>query len=107
MDREKWWAIIPAGAMLSLTALLFVSDQGSWPAVVLFTGLAITFGLVATLVQPGRPQRAWAWWPAGALAVLAVIVAASAQPLTGIVWPILLISAGALLIVWTFFGKRA
>lgn len=105
-DRTRWWAIIPGGVLVSLALLIAVSQQNAWGAVVLFGGMAATFGLVALLVRPGEAPRSWAWWPAGSLAVLALIVATTAGPLTGLVWPILLIGAGLVMVASTMLRKN-
>jgi len=106
-DRTRWWAIIPGGVLVSLALLILLSQQGSWPAVILFGGMAVTFSLVALLAGPADKPRTWAWWPAGSLAVLAVIVATTTGPLPGLIWPILLIGSGLLMVVWTLFRKNA
>jgi hypothetical protein len=105
-DRTRWWAIIPGGALVSLALLILFSNQGSWAAMILFGGLAATFGLVALLAPADRP-RTWAWWPAGSLAVLSIIVSASLQPLQGWVWPLALIVAGLVMVGWSFFRRNA
>jgi hypothetical protein len=105
-DRVKWWAIIPAGVLSSIAIMILTSFSDAWPPVILFGGMAITFGMVAILVQPGERQRSWAWYPAGAMAVLALLVATTAGPLPGLVWPILLIAAGVVMVGWTFVTKR-
>lgn len=107
LDRQRWWAIIPGGAVLSIAIMLLFAQTGSWPAVILFGGLAVSFGLVAITAQPPERSRAWAWVPALAMVVLAFIVAATTSPLPGIIWPILLIGVGLVLVAWTFFAKRA
>ena len=76
-------------------------------AVFLFGGMAITFGLVALLTVPNERPRTWAWWPAGVMAVLALIVATTSSPLPGFIWPILLIGAGLLMVAWTLVAKRS
>jgi len=106
LDRERWWAIIPGGAVLSIAIMILFAQTGSWPAVILFGGLALSFGLVAITARAGDRSRAWAWYPALAMVVLAVIVASTATPLPGILWPILLIAAGVAMVGWTLLGKR-
>ncbi len=107
LDRQRWWAIIPGGAVLSIAIMLLFTNTEPWPAVILFGGLAVSFGLVAITAQPPEHSRAWAWYPAVAMVALAFIVAATASPLPGVIWPILLIGAGLALVAWTFFAKRA
>jgi hypothetical protein len=106
LDRARWWAIIPGGAVLSIAIMLLFAQNGSWPAVILFGGLAMSFGLVAITARPPERSRAWAWYPAVALVVLATIVVITAGPLPGIIWPIVLIGAGLVLVAWTLVGKR-
>jgi uncharacterized membrane protein HdeD (DUF308 family) len=107
-DRSRWWAIIPGGVMASVAALVLFESLGeAWPVVILFGGMAITFGLVAILTGPEEKPRAWAWYPAAVMAVLAVIMGITAGPLPGIVLPVLLIAAGLVMVGWTFLAKRS
>ena len=89
-DANRWWAIIPAGALLSmgLTSLVDDATRGGGGAVFLL-GLAATFFVLTRL--PVHAQ-AWAIYPAGALAVLAVLALT-----TGGSWvvPVVLIGVGA------------
>ena len=107
LDRQRWWAIIPGGTLLSIAIMLLFAQTGSWPAVILFGGMAVSFGLVALTARPPAHPRAWAWYPAMGMVVLATIVAATAGPLPGIIWPILLIGSGLVLVAWTLVGRRA
>jgi len=107
-DRSRWWAIIPGGVMASVTVLVLVEPLGeAWPVVIFFGGMAATFALVALLTGPDEKTRTWAWYPAGVLGVLAVIMGITAGPLPGITFPILLIAAGVVMVGWTFLAKRS
>ncbi len=106
-DRVKWWAIIPGGVLVSLAIMLIAGANDNWAPVILFAGMAVTFGLVATMNEPGGRPRTWAWYPAGAMAVLAVIIASTSGPLTGLIWPILLIGAGLVMVAWTLVARRS
>jgi len=72
VDRERWWAIIPAGTLMSLAVVAGLSSwaPGYDPTWVLFLGLALTFGVIYLL--PGT-ARAWAIYVALACLVLAVL----------------------------------
>lgn len=89
-DANRWWAIIPAGALLAmgLTALVDDATRGGGGAVFLL-GLAATFFVLTRLPQHAQ---AWAVYPAGALAVLAILALT-----TGGSWvvPVVLIAVGA------------
>ncbi len=71
-DRERWWAVIPAGTLLSLAVVAALDElapryeSGS----VLFIGLAATFLLLTRLPEDPKP---WAIYPAIAFVVLAVL----------------------------------
>jgi len=72
VDRERWWAIIPAGTLLSLAVVAALGElapryeSGS----VLFLGLVAIFLLLTRL--PDDPKR-WAVYPAVAFVVLAIL----------------------------------
>ena len=61
------------------------------------------------MLQPGGEEkpRAWAWYPAGVMAVLAVIMGLTAGPVPGLVIPILLIAAGLVMVGWTVLARRS
>jgi hypothetical protein len=98
LRRSQWWAIIPAGTLLSLAIIAGLSGRlgGSLPGVVLFGGLALTFALVA-IAPPGAPRR-WALFPAGGLLALAALILANSSVMPGIVGPTLLILFGLALL---------
>ena len=106
-DRRNWWAIIPAGVMLTLAAIsvldqLFIGfDSGG----LLFLGLALTFVLVALLPNQ-QGQMKWAWYPAAVLAVIGLIIAAASQNLFRYFWPLILILGGLALILRTLIARR-
>ena len=93
-DPRRWWAIIPAGALLAMALTAVVEDgtRGGGGAAFLL-GLAATFFILSRL--PGNPQR-WAIYPAAALALLAVLALT-----TGGSWvvPVVLIAIGAWLLL--------
>ncbi len=93
--RERWWAIIPGGVLLTLglTASYEATlDFGeAFEGTLFFLGLAATFA--ALYVLPSVRQR-WAIWPAAGLALVALITLGS----TGSwIVPLALILVGAVL----------
>lgn len=75
--RELWWALIPAGSLLTLAVVAALDAQpgvnSDVPGAVFFFGLAATFlAVFATRGPAGR--RKWALVPALILAAMGVIV---------------------------------
>lgn len=102
--RENWWAVIPGGALLTLALVSGLSASLGQAAegVVLFLGLAVTFGLLAVLPTPEGRMR-WPIIPAAVLATIGVLVSAGATTVLDLVWPVALILAG-LYLVFRAFG---
>lgn len=94
--RERWWAIIPAGVLLTLGAIATWEDvlrgTGDATGTILLVGLAATF---AALYLIPAIQKRWAIWPALALGVAAVLTIGSSG---GWVAPVLLVGLGAFLL---------
>jgi hypothetical protein len=106
-ERRFWWALIPAGVMLTLAAIS-VLDQvlgGFGSGGLLFLGLALTFAVVALLPHP-QGRMSWAWYPAIILAVIGVIVSAASEDMMGYIWPLVLILGGLVLIYRTLIARR-
>ena len=59
-DPQRWWAAIPAGALIGLGALIFLVDQlsvrGEWGAAVLLAGSGVGFAAASVLAR----GQAWA-----------------------------------------------
>ena len=101
VHREHWWAVIPAGVLLTLSVVAGVDqldirwiDSGA----IFFFGLGATFVIVSVLPTPQGPMR-WALIPAGVMVILGSIVAAQGASLTRYLFPLALIVGGAYLLI--------
>jgi hypothetical protein len=96
---ERWWAVIPAGTLLTLAlvavagSVLSEAETGA----IFFFGLAATFGVLA-LVPLGRGTRQWAFIPAGVLAAIGLVALLSDRA-AGVVWPVVLVAIGLFLLI--------
>jgi len=98
--RDQWWALIPAGTLLTLalaTGLETAIGEGAFVGI-FFLGLAATFALVYFTPRP-EGRRVWPLIPAGVLAALGVIFLAAETSLFAFVWPVVLLLAGGYLLV--------
>ncbi len=98
LNREFWWAIIPAGVLLSLAVALAVDDflPDTGFVALFFIGMALTFAVVARVPTPeGKMQ--WAWIPAGVLGIIGVAFGAFSGSLMAYAVPIILIGVGGIL----------
>ena len=96
-DRRNWWAIIPMGVMLTLTAVTALDQLGVVASGgIFFLGLGLTFILVALLPSPAG-RMTWAWIPAAALLLMGFLLTASASNLIVYIFPLALIVGGGYL----------
>ncbi|MEE4194258.1 MAG: hypothetical protein V2J07_03570 [Anaerolineae bacterium] len=101
VKRSNWWAIIPAGVLASVAALVLTGLVG-----LLFVGFAVTFALIPLLV--GR-QHWWAWIVCAVMAVMGVSFLFFETALGTIgrfFLPILLIVLGIAAIVQVMLPKK-
>jgi hypothetical protein len=98
--RQNWWAIIPAGVLITLAGIAGVEEF--FPALgtagLFFLGLGLTFALVALLPSSQGDLR-WAWIPGGILLLLGSIFLVAGENLLVYIWPVVLILTGGLFIV--------
>jgi len=106
LDRDKWWAIIPGGVLLTLAAVARL-DQGAYIQTggIFFVGLGATFLLVAFAPIP-QGQMRWAFIPAAVLLVLGLLLFVGLQAAINYIWPVALI-IGGLLLMLRAFRRRA
>jgi hypothetical protein len=97
---ENWWAIIPAGVLLTLGGISLIQENELLAGGLFFLGLAVTFLLVYVLPKPAGKLK-WALYPAGILIVIGIAVVLGAQNLMNYVWPF------ALLILGGYFVYKA
>lgn len=102
--RQNWWALIPAGALLSLALVILLASLGSGAAAgaSLFVGMGATFGVLYLMRSADRPLG-WARYPAVACLVFGafVFVVAGGFPYAWVLWPAALIGAG----LWLLFRR--
>ncbi len=96
-NRRRWWAIIPAGLMASLsTFLIFIGLFPRWEAVpILFLGFAATFATIYL-----RVAKRWALFPAVLFIILTVIVNDPSNSMPGWFLPFTLIGSGLAILWW-------
>ena len=100
--RERWWALIPAGVLTTLAGITVAAERfGEFQtAGFFFGGLSLTFVLVALLAG-----MRWAYWPALALGIMAVLGLASLFEIANYVWSVALMAAGGFLL-FRYFADR-
>jgi len=106
--RDFWWAIIPAGVLLTLALVAGLSSTLPGEAVggILFLGMGLTFALLS-LVQTPQGRMRWALIPAGVLLLLGLAAfAVAGGALLNYLWPAALILAGIYLLARFFFASR-
>ncbi len=99
-NREFWWAIIPAGTLLTVAFVAGLSSvlEGVAVAGVLFLGLALTFA-VLYLVRTPQGRMKWALIPAAILLVVGLGVMAFSESVLQYLWPLALIGVGVYFLV--------
>ena len=102
-DRvERWWALIPAGVLMTLAGVTIAAERfGEFQTVgFFFMGLAATFLLVALLADMN-----WAYWPALALGIMGFLGIASLLDIANYLWAVVLIGAGAFMLIRYFTNR--
>jgi len=99
INTENWWALIPAGVLISLSLGLGLSVfiDGLEVGGVLLIGLGLTFGLIG-LVPTQQGRMRWAFIPALILLAIGVIILLASFNLFLYLWPLGLIAVGVLII---------
>ncbi len=101
VNREAWWAIIPAGVLSTLAAVAVLDefmDDAGW---IFFIGLGLTFILVGVL-PTSQGQMTWAFIPGGILLLLGLFTATPLYSVINYVWPVALILLGGYFVVRNF-----
>jgi hypothetical protein len=108
VNRQMWWAIIPAGVLISLAIMLGVGNllPGTDTSGLFLIGLGLTFALVALVPTP-QGHMWWAWIPAGALVLIGLILTATAGKMFLYIWPVALILGGVVLIYFTLRSRKS
>jgi len=98
-DARRWWAVIPAGTLLTLAAISQLSGVigGLLSGVVLFFGLAATFGALAVIPRQ-RGRGRWPLYPALGCLLFGLLIAAG-SPAAGVLWPLALVALGAFFLI--------
>lgn len=105
LNVSAWWALIPAGVMITLAVVAGLDEAGSLATgAVFFLGLALTFGLLAILPSGGARMR-WPWIPALVLLVMAALLSIGAENMMVYILPVTLILAGLYLVSVAFLKR--
>ena len=108
VSRENWWAIIPAGVLVTL-GVISVIDAGNFNVDTggyFFIGIGLTFFLVGILPTP-QGQMKWAFIPAVVLLVMGVLITTAVQDIFVYIWPLFIILGGGYLIFKAVVSGRS
>jgi hypothetical protein len=102
-NRSQWWAVIPAGALLSL-GVIDVLDEFAIPGFdtdgILFLGMGLTFLLLSIIPTSGGRLK-WGIYPAIPLLLFGIFLSFKADQYLNYVWPALIILVGLYVLVKT------
>jgi hypothetical protein len=107
INFANWWALIPAGVLLSSAAALLLSviSPGLESGGLFLVGLGLTFGVIG-LVPTEQGRMRWAFIPAIVLLVIGFVVLIASFNLFALLWPLGLIGAGVLIIYYVIRGRK-
>ncbi len=103
----NWWALIPAGVLLSAAAALILNgiSPGLESGGLFLIGLGLTFGVIGYVpTEQGRMR--WAFIPSVVLLVVGLLVLIASINLFGLIWPLGLIGAGLLIIFYVIRTRK-
>lgn len=107
LKRTQWWAIIPAGALLTLALIAGLRFNGVANGGLLFLGIGATFAVLG-LMPVGREEK-WPWIPAGICLLLGMVLLVTSGALVdsilGWIWALGLILVGGYFIIRAFVKK--
>jgi hypothetical protein len=107
LQKERWWAIIPGGVMITLAVITLVEQfSGMDISGVLFLGIGTTFALIALLPTGGDESKVWPWYPAAGCLVLGMFLSLTGGSTANYIWPAVLIGLGLILIVRTYMRRK-
>ncbi|MFN2214806.1 MAG: hypothetical protein ACK2UE_17180 [Anaerolineales bacterium] len=99
---KNWWALIPAGVLLSLMAMFLLGFESGG---VFLIGLGITFGVLG-FVPTEHGRMRWAFIPAIVLILVGGFVTLASFNLFSLVWPVALIGGGVLIIYFVVKTRK-
>lgn len=107
VNRENWWAIIPAGVLFTLALVSGLDDilQSADTGGIFFLGLGLTFFILAVLPSH-RGELRWAFIPGSILTIIGLLILAALGQWINVIGPSLLILLG-LLLIYRSYRKRA
>ncbi|MCJ7535783.1 MAG: hypothetical protein WA997_12250 [Anaerolineales bacterium] len=94
INFKNWWALIPAGVLISLAAMLLLGFESGG---IFLIGLGLTFGVLG-FVPTEHGRMRWAFIPAVVLILVGIFVTLAVYNLFAILWPLGLIAAGGMII---------
>ena len=98
-DHKKWWAVIPAGVLTTLSGVIVLENTNLIDTGAFFMlGLGLTFILLVFLPNGGE-KMTWPWIPGLILTAIALIISLSSESLLNYLWPVVLILGGLLLVI--------
>jgi hypothetical protein len=105
LTPKNWWAIIPAGVLLTLAAVTVIPENaGIETGGIFFLGLAVTFLALALIPVEGK-RMSWPLIPGGILFVMGVLLLLTQTDLINYIWPIALILVGLFMVIRPYLRR--
>jgi hypothetical protein len=97
---EQWWAVIPGGVILTLSAVTALSPfaKGELTTALFMLGFALTFAIIYVVPFSGK-RMLWAIYPAVIMAIIGILILSAATHLAQFIWPAVIIGTGLYLIL--------
>ena len=105
INRENWWAVIPAGVLSTLTLVVILEPylKGDADGGVFMFGLGLTFFLLGIL-PTSHGKMTWAFIPGSIVSIIGFLLLGNSIEIFSFIWPIALILLGGYFI-FRFFRK--
>ena len=101
LNRNHWWAIIPAGALASVAAMVLTGMVS-----MLFIGLAVTFALIPLFI---RREYWWGWIVCAVMAIMGIaflFFETAIGTISVFFFPVVLIILGAVAIIQAVLPRK-